>query len=245
MKNGFLIIASVFLLIGCKTKEIQELPPENIISNEAGEGQTLEIKFEKGSKHNHPLMAAWLEDMDGNYIQSLFVAKSIATGVFEHGKTSEGHWEAGEIRRPAALPVWSHKRGIKAKDGLYTPGPDTKVPDAYTGATPMRDFVLLSKLDKKLSGKFRIRLEINQTWDWNEFWTNNKYPDNEEYKTSCQPALVYEAIVDFDSGEKEYPMKVIGHSHYAGENGEINDDLSTITTALNIIESLSVRLINN
>lgn len=243
MKRYILIIVSVILLVGCKTKNIQELPPENIISNEAGAGQVLELQFKKGSKHNHPLMAAWVEDMDGNYVQSLFVAKSIATGVFEHGKASEGHWEPGEIRRPAALPVWSHKRGIKAKDGLYTPDKETKVADAYSGATPMRDFVLLTKLDRKLSGSYRFRFEINQSWDWNEFWTNNKYPDNEEYKTSCQPALVYEAIIDFDSAETEFPMKAIGHSHYAGENGDIVDDLSTMTTALDIVEDLKIRLV--
>ena len=39
-------------------------------------------------------------------------------------------------------------------------------------------------------------MEINQNWDWNEYWTNDKYPDDENYKMSCQPALVYEAVID-------------------------------------------------
>jgi hypothetical protein len=64
-------------------------------------------------------------------------------------------------------------------------------------------------------------MEINQPWDWNEYWTNTKYPDDEEYKTSCQPALVYRAIVNLDNAEKTYPMKVIGHSHYSGKTGEL------------------------
>ena len=40
-------------------------------------GISIDIIFQKGSAHNHPLMALWLEDMTGNYIQTLFVAESI------------------------------------------------------------------------------------------------------------------------------------------------------------------------
>jgi hypothetical protein len=36
-------------------------------------------------------------------------------------------------------------------------------------------------------------------------------------------------------------MEAIGHSHYAGETGELFTDLSTITTALEITSSLTIR----
>jgi hypothetical protein len=48
-------------------------------------------------------------------------------------------------------------------------------------------------------------MEINHPWDWNEYWTNAKYPDDEENKNSCQTALVYRAIVNLDNAEKTYP----------------------------------------
>ena len=40
------------------------------------------------------------------------------------------------------LPYWSHKRGVIASDGLYMPEPENPVPDAYSGATPVKGFVL-------------------------------------------------------------------------------------------------------
>ncbi|MCK7534695.1 MAG: hypothetical protein MZV63_28700 [Marinilabiliales bacterium] len=64
-------------------------------------------------------------------------------------------------------------------------------------------------------------LEINQNWDWNEYWTNDKYPDDENYKMSCQPALVYEALVENQSPDMRYRMKPVGHSHYSGKSGEL------------------------
>ena len=87
---------------------------------------------------------------------------------------------------------------------------------------------------------FNVLFEINQTWDWNEYWTNNKYPGDEEYKTSCQPAVVYSATININSSQKEYLMEPIGHSHYSGKTGELFPDLSTLTTALEIAREIRV-----
>jgi len=198
------------------------------------------LDFQKGSAHNHPSFVLWAEYMDGQYIQTLFISRSVGTGVYEHGDPSSGEWEPGEIRRPASLPYWAHKRNEKANDGLFVPSLENPVPDAYTGATPAGDFRVYTRFDSDPPRQFRILFEINQTWDWNEYWTNNKYPDNQEYKTSCQPALVYAAEVDLDNPQSRYELKPIGHSHYAGETGELFPDLNTLTTALEIIQSLTL-----
>ena len=86
-------------------------------------------------------------------------------------------------------------------------------------------------------------LEINQTWDFNEYWTNNKFPDKEAYKRSCQPALVYSTKINLNNKQSVYILKPIGHSHYAGETGELFKNLSTITTALQIAQEITVRII--
>lgn len=215
---------------------------EIIKTNPAGKGIEIILEFTKGKSHNHPLMAVWIEDTEGNYIQTLYVAQSIATSTFKRGATEWGHWKEGVVRRPAALPYWSHKRGIKASDGLYLPAPENPVADAYTGATPKSDFVLQSRSDSKLPGQFRVLLEINQAWDWNNYWTNNKFPDDADYKTSSQPALVYEALVDTSSGSEVFEMKPIGHSHYSGKDGSLTKDLTTLTTALEITKKAVVRI---
>jgi hypothetical protein len=59
---------------------------------------------------------------------------------------------------------------------------------------------------------------------------------------SCQPALVYEAKIDSDSSKDSYHMKPVGHSHYSGKTGELFTDLSTITTALHIADSIVVKV---
>jgi hypothetical protein len=211
-----------------------------ITTNLKGTGQAITLKFFKGSEHNHPLMAIWVEDTTGKYIQTLYVAKSIATGIFNYGDATTGQWTQGEKRRPAALPYWSHKRGIKAEDGLYLPTPDQPVPDAYTGATPKSDFELKTRLDVEGIEIFNVLFEINQPWDWNEYWSNAKFPDDYEYKTSSQPALVYQSMINLNSGRKKYEMQLIGHSHYSGKNGELYKDTSTFTTALEIAQEIIV-----
>ncbi len=215
---------------------------DTLYTNAEKEGISIIIEFTKGEAHNHPLMAVWIEDIGGNFIETLYVARSIGTGLFRHGDNSEGSWKPGIIRRPAALPYWSHKRGIQAEDGLYLPTPDHPVPDAITCATPAGDFILSSNINDSLSNQFRILLEINQPWDWNEYWTNNKYPGDDDYMTSSQPAIIYEAVVDMDDKQDEYQMTLIGHGHYSGKNGNLYTDLSTLTTVRNIAAMIMVRI---
>lgn len=204
-------------------------------------GPAMELVFRQGREHNHPLMAVWIEDSDGNYIQTLYVAESIGRGVFRHGDPSDGRWKPGPIRRPAALPYWSHQRGIRAEDGYYLPTPDEPVPDAITGPTPKGNFILHSRASARVDRGFNILLEINQSWDWNEYWTNNKFPGDENYMSSSQPALVYMVSINLDDGISEYKLRPIGHSHWSGQNGNLYEDLKTITTALDIAETITVR----
>ncbi len=244
MKKIIFLISLAIIITACKSGKIQEEPIRTELeSNTSGNGPEIYLDLKKGSAHNHPSFVFWAEDMEGNYIQTLFISKAVGTSVYEHGDPSSGNWEPGVTRRPASLPYWSHRRNIKAPDGLYVPSLENPVTDAYTGATPIGNFGIRAKFDSQTPQKLKIYFEINQTWDWNEYWTNNKYPDDAEYKTSCQPALVYMVEIDLENPKSEYQLNVIGHSHYAGKNGELFTDLSTMTTALEIISSLTVKII--
>ena len=234
----FAIFVTAFAVSGQKKSQV--FSQENYGVNNSGTAVT--IQFEKGSEHNHPLFAIWLADENGNYIQTLYVSESIGKGIFHRASRKTGQWKTGEIDRPAALPYWSHQRGIKNEFGTYNPTPKQPVIDAYTGATPSSSFILHVKTEKPLAGKYKIMLELNQSWDWNEFWTNDKYPNDKEYKTSSQPALVYSADIDTNNPTTEYSLKPIGHSHYSGENGSLTPDLSTITTALKIAKKITVKI---
>jgi hypothetical protein len=244
MRKILLLISVIFLANACTTSKVPaDETPDHFSSNPSGEGTVLEIEMLRGEGHNHPLMAIWVEDLEGRFVQTLYVAESIGKGVFAHGDASKGFWMPGEIQRPAALPYWSHKRGIKNENGLYLPSPTNPVVDAYTGPTPEKSFILNTRLDEPGLESFMVMFEINQTWDWNEFWTNNKYPEDEEYKTSCQPALVYSVPIYLDNPKEEYVMEAIGRSHHSGANGELFDDLQTLTSALHIADEIVVRVL--
>ena len=248
-KSVYFILA-VVLITGTITYQscrsarmVLEYRTDTIYTNREAKGDILEVRFRRGSEHNHPLMAVWVEDTSGRFIQTLYVAESIAKGVFGHGDKSTGKWLPGPIQRPAALPVWSHSRGVREANGLYVPTSETPIADAYTGATPPGHFVLIAKTDNPLPDAFYVYFEINQTWDWNFYWTNNRFPDDENYKTSCQPALVYRTLVTLNDGQDYKKMELVGHSSYNGENGQIFTNLDSITTAKDITESVSVKWI--
>jgi hypothetical protein len=245
MRKLLIIILSVAALNGCQSARMKSAAEKDTLyifsTNVNGSGQEIEIELKKGKSFYYPLMAIWVEDLDGNYVQSLYVAESIAKGVFGHGDASTGKWMPGPIRRPAALPYWGHRRGVQAPDGYYIPTQSDPMPDAYTGATPTTGFLLTTRPNEELEKEVIIFMEINQSWDWNEYWTNNKFPDDEQYKTSAQPALVYSVKVNLNQ-PGEYDMKLVGHSHHSGKDGNLYADLSTFTTALNIVGRLTVRV---
>jgi len=243
MRTTAVIIFSIFLL-GCASQQNLSDNNEVITTNPETINTNLEFELTAGKNHNHPSFAIWVEDLDGNYIETLYVTEYFAKGVFGHGESEPGKWknEAGEVRRPAALPYWSHKRNIKAGDGLYAPSPETEVPDALTSATPKGNFVLKTGTKAGKEKKYRILFEVNQPWDSNDYWTNDKYPDDNNYKSSLQPALIYSLTISPDSEIKEYYLNPIGHGHYSGKDGKLYTNLTTITTAKNIYSKVKVTI---
>ena len=233
-----------FILWGCASQ--REIENELMTINTTPESPVREIKIEfiKGETFNHPSFAIWTEDLEGDYIETLYVTEYVAKGKFGYGEIEPGRWknEPGEARRPATLPYWAHKRNIKAPDGLYIPSPETPVPDAVTTATPKVDFILKTATSYSRNAKFRVLMEINQAWDSNSYWTNSQYPDNNDYFGSLQPALVYAVTVDPVNPEDEYHLNPIGHSHPTGASGKLFTDLTTLTTAKEIAHKIIVRL---
>jgi hypothetical protein len=242
MNRIIIVLLTALIAASCAstTKPKVEEQPQVLRTNPFDNGIPIIIEVEKGSHFYYPLMVFWIEDTEGNYIETIYASKSIATGTFRFGASEGKKWKSGERRRPAALPYWGHKRGFQAPDGLFLPTPQRPLPDAITGATPTSNFTLQTSVRSDMD-KVRIYMEINQTWDWNQYWHNNRFPDDDEYKTSCQPALVYMVEVDFKSDKISWDMIPIGHSHPSGKTGELFKDISNHTTALQIVEKITVK----
>jgi len=85
-------------------------------------------------------------------------------------------------------------------------------------------------------------MEINQPWDSNLFWNNAKDPSDWNYSASLQPALVYAVTIDTSEKGTEYFLNPIGHSHWSGKDGKLYTDLTSITTAKNIVEKVKVKI---
>lgn len=219
------------------------LAVDTILINDQGGQYQFQIEMTKGKAHNHPSFAIWLENLSGKYIKTLFVTQSVGTGIFGHGSIASEKWDVkpGLQQRPASLPYWLHKRS-EALNIPLLPSPDNPVTDGETGATPPGSFILESGSPDNLPSEFRVLFEINQPWDWNEYWTNSLY-DDPDYRTSCQPSLVYAGMIDTESQGDAVFLNPIGHGQYAGKDGKLYTDLRTMTTALQIVDHISVKLI--
>lgn len=214
-----------------------------MVSNQEGTGHLFEIKATPGKGHNYPTFVIWLEKEDNNYIETLYATRYIGKGVFRYGKVEKGKWAPAPVQRKAAVPYWGHKRGIVNESENYLPSVTQPLPDAITGPTPPAAFTLLTRSSEPLNGIIRIRMEVNQTWDWNNYWNNSLYPEDEDYRSSAQPAVVYEAIVDINNLTDAFiPLKPIGRSHHNGATGDLYTDLETLSSALQIFNEISVRV---
>lgn len=238
-----IVLLSMVLLVSVGTSaKKKEVSRDSFAYGVGHAGTTLTLTFDKGKEHNHPLFAVWLADEQGRFIETLYVSESIGKGNFLRVNRKKGAWQAGVIERPAALPYWVHQRNQTNEKGGLLPTPAKPEVDGVTGATPPSSFMMKLTTSRPITGKVTVYVELNQSWDWNEYWFNNKYPGDKEYMTSSQPALVYAAKVELGSAVKEFELKPVGHSHYAGKDGSLNPDLSTMTTALKIASTIKVTL---
>ena len=223
--------------------EIIELNTKNDIQ--------LSLDLLRGEHFWHPQVAIWTEDTLGNFQNTLFVTKATAKGIFSGGRTKDNFKtfdsepttsDGSEYRRVDALPVWSHKRGVQYSDGMYAPTADQPLADAITGATPLENFKVNTSI--KSASKFILKFEINVAFDDNENYSEFDFPDDDVFHNGTgqlgQPSLIFQTEIDMNDGKKYYLMELQGHGHRSGSDGEIYEELASLTTALNIVERIVV-----
>jgi hypothetical protein len=213
-------------------------------------GTNITLAFEKGDRFIYtlklmklipiklpPQIAVWIEDPDGNYIETLYVTKK---GGTQGWRGQPGGVPAEKIRRPESLPCWSHRRNVVYPDGLFMPTRENPLTDAVTAASPAGNFRLNTKVPQDLT-KFIVLAEINSPGDYNEAYPKNVSPGSPNYSgASGQPSIIYAATVDLSSGSKTVELLPIGHGSPDGSDGSINPDLSGLTTAKDIISGITV-----
>lgn len=238
MKRSIAGILSAMGMISCGSH------PKEVVNYTNGD---IKIKIETGSEWKHPFdlfmgikkkntpqIAIWAEDMEGNYLTTIYVSHRIAT---------QSWMMAGGDRRKSALPYWCFRRGVQYEDGLYLPTKKNPLPDAVTGATPSGNFDVRLVPTSEIR-QFVIKAEFNHSTDFNDFYPKSAEEDEANYSGgkggSGQPAVVYEAAIDLDSELKEFKAALIGHSSPDGSDGKLRPDLSTLTTALDIVKEITI-----
>lgn len=187
-----------------------------------------------------PQMAVWIESVNGDYIETLYVTKKASNSSYI-GSIFGGE----EVRRPEALPHWSHSRGVASEDGLLMPSAAQPLADALTGATPLASYDLRSSTSTDISNVV-LKLEVNRSFDYNDVYHPKAFPKDEVYSgsgNSAQPSLIYAAAIDFESDQPYYFLSLLGRGHHSGRDGEIHKDLSGITTAKKMIARAIVEVL--
>ena len=86
-------------------------------------------------------------------------------------------------------------------------------------------------------------MEINRSYDFNAYYTKDKYPEDPVYSgsgSSGQPSVIYAALIDLDDIQKTYLMEVVGHGHYSGADGTLYTDMTGIDTALQLVKRVII-----
>lgn len=238
MKAKFFVITGIMML-GVLTS-----CAEDLITYHRGD---VKILIEKGDawlhdfelfmgikKKNPPQLAVWVEDMKGHYISTIYVSHKIATQSWAGN---------GGNRRKESLPVWCFARGIQATDGLYLPTKEEPLTDGISGATPPGSFDVKIHPVNDLK-QFIVKMEFNHSTDWNDDFPKNAQVGDANYSGgkggSGQPAVVYSATIDLNSGQKEYKAAIIGRSSPDGSDGKIIPETSSLTSALNIVKDVTI-----
>ncbi|MFC2096729.1 hypothetical protein ACFLSI_00190 [Bacteroidota bacterium] len=246
MKNINIFIQGIFLILVLNSCKTIDTAADVIVYKDSIFIKTtdkLTINIQKGESFNHPSFVLWMEDTDGKYINTIFITKSYASGIFKHEMVGDTLWlkSGGQSYQPSALPYWTYKKGL-IDEKYLVPTPEHPYLDGLTGATPDKDFKLMTG-SKPNKDQYRILLEVNQPWDWNKFWTNNKYPDSPAYKHSAQPSIIYAVLINQE--DSKYYLNPIGHGDPKGESGKLFTDINTLTTVKQIFESISIDIEKN
>ncbi|RYY75114.1 MAG: hypothetical protein EOO52_12485 [Gammaproteobacteria bacterium] len=245
-------------------------------------GDRLIIDFRKGPYFRWPQYAIWLESMEGDFIQPLFVTQKLAHAGFNNkvsmrnkkqvfatdiSSYDDQAWDktfsieaspetSHQRTRPESLPVFLHKFASRSTREILKPADRTlgeslstsQSIDGFAGATILDNFLLSSRSTNLMPYKYRVRLEINQSFDFNSFYSSDRFPEDPIYSGdgyNGQPSVVYEAIVDVQSPQPYYPMTLLGHGHHSGENGDVNTNMDDLSTAKELIDRVIVELRKN
>ncbi len=189
-----------------------------------GEAWSHELNMGPFSINVHPQVVFWLEDANGNFIETLYITN--ATGDYKKHATKK---EMQEKYFAACFPVWAEKL---AAAGGTLPTQNEPYTDAVTSATPQSSFDVKLTVNE-LPETFRVCAELNKSADYNETYTE----DNAE--KFGQPSVVYAVDIKGLNASESYLLTPIGHGN-SSSAPVLTADLSSLDTALKMVDEIQV-----
>lgn len=166
-----------------------------------------------------PQIAVWVENEGA--MQTVWVSRRTATG----------YWE-GKVECPTSLPVWVSRY----VEHTGNPVPDllNPLPDALTGATPVRNLTIRTRLP--YGSSWTLFLELNISGDYNASFPPRLEGGLPDPDGNGQPSLVYTAPFRVLPDFRAEPV-LTGRSGQLDPVSRPVSDLSGITSARHILKS--------
>lgn len=225
MKKAFIITLAIFSFSMFYAEETLNEKRVNI-TIVPGEKWVHKMKVSFFTIDLYPQMAIWVKSETTQQVKSILVANKSGKQKWLDAKTQKDD----EPFRKYALPVWLYH--FKEEFNRF-PTKNDPVPDGITSATPKKTFT--KKIDSLFEGENLIYFEINNSFDVNPFYMK-------EPSDNGQPSLIYSVTISKDSEKGIYPLKLIGIGSHNGESGNINEDLSGITDAKDILKEIFITI---
>lgn len=181
---------------------------------------------------NKPQIAIWIEDLNGNYVDTLFVTNFSINSKYLKGSNTH---------RQAALPIWFHKIGRYNGSKLVV---NKRVSDTVSGATPRAYFKKKWKLSRFIKyGVYKIRVEVNSSFDFNNTYKRNLPRNSVNFNGyNGQPSVLWEGKIRFSKKlNLKVTLKLVGHGHPSGKTGKVYKNMSNLTTAKKIVKYIIVK----
>ena len=200
--------------IGTHSKLVTRIPKDGV-----GHGLSLYIRFNKDLE-TIPSFAVWAETNTESMIETLYLEQSLAY-------SDKPLWQGTHEKRNHILPVWRNRytmvTGVNA-DGEV---------DAVTRPTENHNFALDPHLQPDKDNKFLLWVEVNAPNDPNETWKDEKIG---------QPSILYSAYIKIDQSEPYTILELTAHGGGAEENGTLDYDLESLTTAKDLVDLMLLKL---
>jgi len=242
MKKTVLIFITLVFCFSCRKDLLEYGQGDLKIYVEQGEHWLHDFPLFMGiKKKNAPQIAIWTEDLQGNYLSTVYVTYKVATQSWQGNKGNP---------RKEALPHWRWSKALSDIDGnsgaTSKGGIEIKpLTDGFSGATPHGSFDVKLRPNDAFK-RFVIKIELNHSTDFNDYYPESAKEGEPNYsggkEGSGQPAVVYAAEIDLSSNATSFEAILIGHSAPDGNSGKISVDTSKLTTALHIVKHITINI---